>query len=864
MVHFRKLLFYLFLLFALSAASVASVLVLASGKGPMIVEFGNNVPKIAVNLDEPIVDPVVGGDVMISVASSSESPENADESNVVDMGAIGEQILASEQAVEESSSYDDELDDLFAESESGALVDPEDETDSDFDFVAVSATRETEGEEDEPIVFDDNDVADLLALDEGVEEDADEEILSDALESRQDVSYAEGFDGGDNWVAFDENAVAEDDGSIANDDSFDSIFSDDEVDETESADETSVNMNETFVVDMNSDEEIVFDANDLSEDQDDEPETVSSEEDAIDDAEFVESAATLDSSDEIVFDENEVVEDEDLDDVFDDDEIAETASDDADSSEEERAVAETGDDLDDFLSALNANDVDDEIIFEDNDVDEEVENAAVATSDESLDDVEESSASTEDVETKKGDSEAKGGKVLFKSKSTTDATNALPNIDALEREAEFFNGTLPGEADDEESVAAASLESVKTDDAYTGEIVYDSNDEFESNDETSDASDDSEADETEEEEKSDGSDSETEDEQEESVADPCGPVVLCLFEDDEDSDDVDNETVERNESRSLEAASDYRRAPTTTRVSSRSTADMTPEAPAAAPIQDELWIVSQGGTYWLFENGSWNQKDAKRFFSEDDPRRVSIIWAHGYQTDMSSASRSGFNLKAVVDAARAATGVDRKYRIVIWKWESERNNSRLRLDAREKKDLAYYSGTKLGKFVGRMNPKDDVVFVGFSFGALVTGSALQTLATTSSSYMTGREKTAFATSGSEAASTPEVASGRISLILISAACDLGAFNQGGIFQSGATLPTRVLNVYNPTDYALKFYPLISGASQAIGIAPLMGNEFVNAVGETFNLNANAYLGKEHSFDDAIEYVSTTTLSDMIF
>ena len=44
----------------------------------------------------------------------------------------------------------------------------------------------------------------------------------------------------------------------------------------------------------------------------------------------------------------------------------------------------------------------------------------------------------------------------------------------------------------------------------------------------------------------------------------------------------------------------------------------------------------------------------------------------------------------------------------------------------------------------------------------------------------------------------------------------------------------------------------------------MGNEFLNAGGATFNLNANGYLGKEHSFDDEIEYISSSTLSDMIF
>ena len=861
MIHIRKLLFYLFLLVALSAASVVSVLKLSDNGIPTGNDYRPDVKKIADSVAETTVDPLIDPNVRLSVEPSSTTVEGEidSESDAIGMEAFGDQILAAEKFADENTA--DEV----------APVDLEDETNSDFDFIAVSAVRTAEDEENEEIVFEDNEVAD-----ETVFEDVVDDVASDAVESSQDVSYSEGFDGDDDWVVFDENDETDEDVEDSIDFVFDEVSDEVSDDETEldtdsnadSDTEDVVNMNETFVVDMNADDEIVFDSNDFPLEDKDELEDASSDEISFDDDDLVEEEAdsTIASSADVSFD-----------DVFESDEtsadVAETDVETTDVLDEDVVAEETNDSIDDFLSALESNDVEDEIVFDDNDVDNEevVDDVESAPLDEEITEVESDSVGENsdanaqttapvDDESENGDSESNAGKVFFKTKSAKDAAIVLPNIDALEQEAEFFKGTLQAKDDEEENASGRLLETGKTDDAYTSEIVYDSNDASESDDETPDASDDSttcapadEADDA-----SDG------DEQEKSnePADPCGPVVLCLVSDDEETEEADA-VAEKVESQSLEQNNKYHQAPTTVRVSSQSVADKVPATPTNH-LQDEIWIISQGGTYWLFENGSWNQKEPKSFFSGDDPRRVSIIWAHGYQTDMSSASRSGFNLKAVVDAARAATGVDRKYRLVIWKWESERNNTRLRLDAREKKDLAYYSGTKLGNFVGRLNPKDDVVFIGFSFGALVTGSALQTLATTSNRYMSGRNKTAFATSGVETETTSEVASGRISILLVSAACDLGSFNQGGIFQTGATLPTRALNVYNPTDYALKFYPLISGTSQAIGIAPLMGNEFVNAVGETFNVNANSYLGKEHSFDEAIECVPSTTLSDMIF
>ena len=819
MVHFKKLLFYLFLMLALSAASVVSVLKL-SGGDPVNVDLGRNVPEVASDsdLEETIVDPIVGPDAVISVVSSSESPvsEETIDSAAVDMETVGDQLLDGEQ-VEESN-------DLLVDSE--ALDGQTDE--SEFDFVDAGVSR-VDQSEDEPIVFDENELD-------------SEEDLSAVFD---EVDETDGEDLGDEEIADSQSDVSE-------------------TEEESTAENAS--LNEGFVVELAPEDEIVFDSSDDDEIVfDDSTTTVEEDEETV--------ADESDSSDDVLFDKNESSEEN----VEVSENVLVFGS---DSERETDAEESTDDDITVFIDALEANDIEEEIVFDDNDDADDGDLSSVFEEDEAADDVdseelEEDVLETSEIDDEKANeenSDANVGKVLFKTKPTDGAQSSFRSLDVLEREAEFFNGSLSMDEiteEEEPSSATDSLESVKTDDAYTGEIVYDSDKEYEPDEkfvsetdaiDSTDATDSAEDSvlQSDDEELDESDDADCEEEESNEPAAPCGPVILCLLDDEgvseEQSVAVDEETP------AVESAP-YKKAPTTIRVSSQMTIEPEPTAP---PVQDELWIVTEGGSYMRFENGSWNRREAKHFFGEDDPRRVTIIWAHGYQTDMTAASLSSFNLKAVVDSARATSGVDRKYRIVVWKWDSERYNARLRLDAKEKKDLAYYSGIKLGKFVGRLNPKDDVVFVGFSFGAVVTGSALQTLATTSNQYMTGRKRTAFATSGAGTETAPEVASGRISLLLISAACDLGSFNQGGIFRSGAELPTRVLNVYNPTDYALKFYPLISGTSQAVGIAPLMGNEFLNAGGATFNLNANGYLGKEHSFDDAIEYISSSTLSDMIF
>ena len=279
-------------------------------------------------------------------------------------------------------------------------------------------------------------------------------------------------------------------------------------------------------------------------------------------------------------------------------------------------------------------------------------------------------------------------------------------------------------------------------------------------------------------------------------------------------------------------------------------------APQIAKIQaqDETWIISPNGgddyMCWQLVNGSWAQTNANAFFATDDPARTTVFWAHGYQTDMTSAVNSGFALRSALEVARQASGSQKRIRLVIWKWASERNTARIRLDAMIKRDLTQYYGASLGRFAGRLNPRGDVVFVGFSFGAGLVGSALQTLATTANRRQTGDNEPGFAVSG-QGGSTPAEQKGKISLILVAGACDLGAFGRGGEYEYGGYLPSLVLNLYNPVDYALHYYPAVANRSQALGIAPASNEEFPNAWGNIYNINVSGALARKHSFSDAI-------------
>ena len=313
---------------------------------------------------------------------------------------------------------------------------------------------------------------------------------------------------------------------------------------------------------------------------------------------------------------------------------------------------------------------------------------------------------------------------------------------------------------------------------------------------------------------------------------------------------------------------------------------------AVAPIREnELWVLGQAGNgFYLYrlEGGAWVAKDVADFYA-DAAEFATVVYAHGYQTDMTDATRDAAAFKTVLAAARQNVGADRAFRLVVWKWNSERDAARIRIDAQSKASLADWSGKALGRFLGGLDANADFALVGFSFGARVVGSALETLAQNGAQAAAldvefdENDEFAFAVSGqanveenasqtnavSAAVAEPylsEANEGRkIALILVAAACDLGSFEARGVYGRGATLPTDVLNVYNPNDFALRYYRHVSETrSDAQGVAPLRSGVFPNAVGKTFNINSNPALGKRHAFVDAIGTVPTQTIGALAF
>jgi len=315
--------------------------------------------------------------------------------------------------------------------------------------------------------------------------------------------------------------------------------------------------------------------------------------------------------------------------------------------------------------------------------------------------------------------------------------------------------------------------------------------------------------------------------------------------------------------------------------------ETTVEKVAAAPVREnEFWVVGQAGNgFYLYrmEAGAWVAKNVDDFAATNGDI-TTVVYAHGYQTDMIDATQDAVAFKASLDAARQSVGAERPFRLVVWKWNSERETPRIRIDAQEKAFLADYSGKALGRFLAGLDPNGDLALVGFSFGARVVGSALQTLATSTGGNVVDlefdeNEDFAFAVSGTSVADSVAaveidaeidanetgVAERKIALILVAAACDLGSFEPRGVYGRGATLPTEALNVYNPTDVALKYYRHVSETrSDAQGVAPIRVGVFPNAVGKTFNVNSNPALGKRHNFVDAIRTVPRQTLGALAF
>ena len=922
LTHLQKFMFYVFLLVALSTATVVSIL--KFNQTPSLPENQDSYESAfseEVKQGEIMTSSLIGDGVTIRVSSGTKSEEPVSEETDDDFSSHStemekfdvllsrseEDAAVSESAVEDADSLtiSDAIDVLGNESDnieddwfldSGNLLTNEDEeltdvADSRFEMSDVSASRMVEVED----LVDDSENA--LLDEEELEKtffassDEDDAIL---FESNDVALQNENVEGNDEIVFdpndaemkdVDERQLGGSDMSVLELDDVDVV----ELEENDGVDSEEIGLDsneaETLevekVVDSNSDD-IIFDSNDVEIYEVEEDDDADSDEIVFDsnDVEIYEVEEEDDAdSDEIVFDSNDV-------ESYEDDSFG------VDNSLEEMGQSIWGLNTDEDYLTPNVLE-DDEILSDSNALEDEFEDAAdesIATTsvdDENaaLDDLESddvASTVSEDVDSYEQDtfgtldgmidednlsvlpleeegegeslSQSNGDfQILLQGAETephvsqnaqTDAENAATTEDQLqgleEEEPDFFELVNPA-ADENASFSESSDAAVDeqklmeetSNDEDVKEILFDST-------ECSSAS--SESSQVELYSKSNEPSEKTSERYVPyHVGGESAPLILPVCE-------PQNSEVPEPETR------EYRRARILCPFREEYQQDATQDA--LGGLEDEFWVIEQNigsVSLWKRNGDRWDSQTVKSFLEGDDSSRVTIFWAHGYQTSLQDATQDGFLLKKKLDSVRSELGIQRRYRLVVWRWNSEREYARLRVDAKEKKFFARQCGVELGKFIGKMSPKSDVSLIGFSFGATLTGAALETLATTQNRYLGARRTLQEGESA-----------GRVSLVLMSAACDLGAFLKGGAYSNGATLPEKVLNMYNPSDGALHFYPFVSGTVQAQGVAPLTGGEFPSAYGATYNLNMSATLGKEHTFVGALSLFPSQTLAAILF
>ncbi|MGN0930819.1 MAG: hypothetical protein ACI4NP_03795 [Thermoguttaceae bacterium] len=858
---------------------------------------------------------LIGDDVTIRVSSGKKSEESVSEEHGEDLSLNSSEMekfdgllsLSDDKAVESAASVDEteplsvsdaidvlgnKSEDLVLDSEILSGNDDEeisDVADSGFEMSDVSVSRFVELGD----LVDDSE-NDLLDEDE-LENTffASSEENGEILFESNDVELRNECVGDSDEIEFDLNDADIDD--------LDVVEFEEDADDSES-DEIIFDSNDFEIYEIEEDDEadadeIVFDSNDVEIYEIEEDDEADADEIVFDsnDVEIYEIEEDDEAdSDEIVFDSNDVeIYEIEEDDEADSDEIVFDSNDvesKGDDSLEEMSQLIWGLNTDEDLSATDSFDADETIseldALEDEELADDVDESIATLS---VDDEEEegafndvASTSSEDIgsydqdlfefldgiidednlsalpleEDEEGDSLSRANgdfQILLKGSETephvsqnaqTDAEDSATSEEQLqeqeEEEPDFFELVNPA-VDENASFSNSSDAAVDkqkmmeetSNDSEIKEILYDSTERASSSFKSS---------QVELYSKSDASSDKTVERFVPfHVGGGAAPLVLPVCE-------PGNSEVPEPETR------EYRRARILRPFRDEYQQDLTQEVPGE--LEDEFWVIEQNigsASFWKRNGDRWSQETVKGFLAGDDSSRVTIFWAHGYQTSLQDATQDGLLLKKKLDSVRSEFGIQRRYRLVVWRWNSEREYARLRIDAKEKKFFAHQCGVELGKFIGKMSPKSDVSLIGFSFGATLTGSALETLATTQNRYLDARRTLQEGETR-----------GRVSLVLMSAACDLGSFLKGGAYSHGAILPERVLNMYNPNDGALHFYPFVSSTAQAQGVAPLTGNEFPSASGATYNLNMNAALGKEHTFVGALSLFPSQTLATILF
>jgi len=224
--------------------------------------------------------------------------------------------------------------------------------------------------------------------------------------------------------------------------------------------------------------------------------------------------------------------------------------------------------------------------------------------------------------------------------------------------------------------------------------------------------------------------------------------------------------------------------------------------------------------YYRWENNRWITSDAETFFATQQPEIPLIVFVDGYSVTSSQAVQVEFGIAQNFDP-------DKPCRIVVWDWYSDRGAGSLRRDVQKKLPIANNAGAYLTLFLQKLNPQSKACLFGFSLGCRVVCHAAETLRRNDQ--------------------RPEGL--RLNLVLSGAATDQRWFAQGQQHSRIPEVVEKILITYNPSDWVLRFYPLMynfRSKTQALGFKGLPMQSIPPEFRDQFeNVNVERYIGNEH-------------------
>ena len=185
--------------------------------------------------------------------------------------------------------------------------------------------------------------------------------------------------------------------------------------------------------------------------------------------------------------------------------------------------------------------------------------------------------------------------------------------------------------------------------------------------------------------------------------------------------------------------------------------------------------------YYRWQNSRWQISDAETFFGTQQAEIPVSFFALGFTLTTSQITQTGFNIVRNFDPSKPC-------RIVFLDWYSDRSDGTYRRDIRSRIPVADNTGNYLTLLLQKLEPQSKVCLFGFSLGCRILGSAAEALATNEQ--------------------RPEGL--RLHVVLSGAAIDWDTFAKGRQYGDVPQIAEKMMITYSPSDWALRFYPMMYG------------------------------------------------------